>query len=102
MQDKSRALSIAKVVLVSTSMKEIIYKKLSDELRCEHLEVIDESHLHAGHAGNTMSGESHFRLIIKSEGLSLMPKVQAHRKIYEILAAEIPKIHALAIEISKV
>lgn len=64
-----------------------------------HFEIIDESHLHAGHAG-AKDGASHFRLIIASdqfEGLSTLAK---HRLIYEHVQDLIPHpIHALAIEL---
>lgn len=64
-----------------------------------HLEVIDESHLHVGHAG-AEGGASHFRLIIGSEqfeGLSMLAK---HRLINKQLSDLIPHpIHALAIEL---
>lgn len=64
-----------------------------------HYELIDESHLHAGHAGAS-TGASHFRLIIGSdqfEGLSTLAK---HRLVYEHVQDLIPyPIHALAIEL---
>ena len=64
-----------------------------------HLEILDESHLHIGHAG-AQGGASHFRLIIGSdqfEGLSTLAK---HRLINQQLSDLIPHpIHALAIEL---
>ncbi len=63
----------------------------------KHLQIEDESHLHAGHAG-AASGGGHFKLtIIASEfkGLSLVAR---HRAIYAALNQHIPKeIHALTI-----
>jgi BolA protein len=81
-------------------MKERIVKKLNAELAPLHLEVIDESHHHAGHAGAAPGGETHFKVIIKSEQLNELSQVNAHRKIYQILADELKeRVHALAIEI---
>ena len=68
-------------------------------LNPNYLEIIDESHLHAGHAG-AKDGASHFRLIIGSdqfEGLSTLAK---HRLINKQVSDLIPHpIHALAIEL---
>lgn len=64
-----------------------------------YLDVIDESHLHAGHTG-APRGASHVRLIIDSdqfEGLSTLAK---HRLINEQLKDLIPHtLHAVAIEL---
>ena len=56
--------------------------------------------MHAGHNGFDGSGESHFRLKIKSAELANIAKVRAHQKIYKALADEMQVIHALAIEIN--
>ncbi|WP_310460805.1 BolA family protein [Sphaerotilus sp.] len=61
------------------------------------LEVIDESHLHAGHAG-AASGR-HFRVRIRSERFAGMTRIARHRLVYDAVAELIPQgIHALAIE----
>ena len=49
---------------------EIIKNKL-EKLEPALLEIIDESHLHAGHAGARDGGESHFRVNIVSEFLMI-------------------------------
>ncbi len=62
------------------------------------LELTDESHLHAGHAG-AASGGGHFRLLIVSEQFRGLAVLARHRRVYESLAAMIPQeIHALSIE----
>jgi BolA-like protein 1 len=61
------------------------------------LNLMDNSHQHAGHAGNDMDGESHFELEIVAaafEGLSL---VKRHKLIYMVLGDIMPQIHALQI-----
>lgn len=64
-----------------------------------HLEVIDESHLHVGHAG-AQGGASHFRLIIDSEQFEGLSTLAKHRLINKQLSDLIPHpIHALAIEL---
>lgn len=63
----------------------------------QSLQVINESHLHAGHAG---AGEgSHFRVKIVSEQLTGLSRVARHRLVYDALRDVIPQgVHALAIE----
>lgn len=60
------------------------------------LEIIDESALHAGHAGN--KGGGHFNLKITSSHFCKKSQIMRHRLIYQMLADLIPnQIHALSI-----
>ena len=69
---------------------------LRESLAAEHVEVVDESHLHAGHAG-AREGGGHFRALIVSERFEGLNRVASQRLVYELLAAEMgPEIHALA------
>lgn len=62
------------------------------------LELIDESHLHAGHAG-AQSGRGHFRLHIRSPRFSGLNAVARHRLIYATLGTLMQtEIHALSID----
>ena len=64
------------------------------------LEIINESHRHAGHAGDDGSGESHFRLRIAAPAFAEMSRVERHRAVHAALGPEITgRIHALALEI---
>ncbi len=64
----------------------------------QYLEIRDESHRHAGHAGAHPEGESHFRVIIVSDAFSGKPLVQRHRMVNEVLAELLrERVHALAI-----
>ena len=66
-------------------------------LPAQRLEVIDDSHLHAGHAG-AREGR-HFTLRITAERFNGLSRVARHRLIYDALQLLIPRgIHALAIE----
>ncbi len=65
-----------------------------------HLDVINESALHSGHAGDDGSGESHWRIVIKASGLDDMSRIARHRAIHAALGKDIiGRIHALAIDI---
>lgn len=78
-----------------------IYQALSTEFSPEHLEVIDESEQHRGHAGYQDGGESHFRVIIRAAQLGEMSRINRHRAVHKALGADlVGEIHALALEIS--
>ena len=79
--------------------KDTITKKLSEAFNPENLDVIDESHLHEGHAGHKPGGETHFRIYIVSKAFEGKTRIDRHRMINSILAAELAGgIHALAIK----
>jgi BolA protein len=73
-----------------------IEAKLREALDARHVEVEDESHLHAGHAG-AASGGGHYRAIIVSERFNGLGKVQAQRLVYQALGDMMQaEIHALS------
>ncbi len=75
-----------------------IERRLKETLNPVHLEVIDESHRHAGHAGAHPEGESHFHVVIVSEAFAGKPLVQRHRLVNEALGELLrERVHALAI-----
>jgi BolA family transcriptional regulator, general stress-responsive regulator len=62
------------------------------------LEIEDESHRHAGHAG-AAGGMGHFRIRIVSEAFGGLSAVARHRKIYGALGDLLKTdVHALAID----
>jgi BolA family transcriptional regulator, general stress-responsive regulator len=62
------------------------------------LDVRDESHLHAGHAG-AVGGQSHFRVRIVAEAFRGLPALARHRLVYAALGDMLQTdVHALAIE----
>lgn len=80
-------------------VRDAIVQKLSSKFAPTHLEVIDESSRHQGHAGSRPEGETHFRVRIASPLLT-GTRVTQHRAIMETLDAELKGgVHALAIEV---
>ena len=77
---------------------EKVKEKIGKKLDLQEVTVIDNSSLHSKHKSYSPD-KFWLKLIIKSEKLKSMKKIEAHRKIYSILQDEIKKIHALEIEI---
>ena len=76
-----------------------IRTKLEAALAPDSLEVIDESHHHAGHAGAREEGESHFRVEVVSSDFEGQNRIARQRLIYKALAHEMATdIHALNID----
>lgn len=82
------------------NIAEIIEQKLRAALTIDSMELVDESHKHAGHAGAPAGGESHFRLRVVSPDFIGKNRVARQREIYTILKEEMAgKIHALSLDI---
>ena len=78
---------------------EKVKAKINKTLNPEQILLIDNSSLHAKHK-TFDSNKFHLKLIIKSEKLKKMGKIDAHKAIFSILNDEMKnKIHALEIEI---
>ena len=77
--------------------REDIASALAKALAPSRLEVQDDSHLHAGHAG-AREGR-HFSVRIAAEAFRGLPRVRRHRLVYDAVASLMPQgIHALAID----
>ena len=80
------------------SVAATIRQKLSDRLAPLRLEIIDESHRHAGHAGAQPEGETHFAVTVVSDAFTGLGRVARQRLVYQILADELAtRVHALAL-----
>lgn len=89
------------------SIQATIEGKLTQAFAPERLNVINESHLHAGHhhveEGHEShfdgTGETHFRVRIVSASFAGMSRIERHRAVNELLTPELKAgLHALAIE----
>lgn len=80
-------------------MEETIKTKIQKAFAPDYLQVINESGLHRGHAGDDGSGQSHFKLIVVSDALTAMSRIDRQRAIYNVLREEMKEqIHALSIQ----
>ena len=79
-------------------MREELEARLRDRLKATHVEVIDESHLHAGHAG-ARDGGQHFRAVIVSEEFAGLNRVRSQQLVYQSVDEWMGKeIHALSMK----
>lgn len=75
-------------------------RRLRAALTVGTVEIIDESHLHVGHAG-ARDGRGHFRLRLSAAEFEDLPMIRRHRLIYDALGDLMQTdIHALTIEAS--
>jgi BolA protein len=82
-------------------VKDQIAEKLNAALAPQSLDVEDESQNHAGHAGHRPGGQTHFRVYIVSDAFRGKSRLERHRMINQLLAAELAGgVHALAIHAS--
>jgi BolA protein len=80
------------------SVKKRIREKLERALAPTALEVVDESHLHAGHSGARPQGETHFRVEVASAAFIGKGRLDRHRMVNSLLSEELASgVHALAI-----
>jgi len=81
---------------VSEERRARIEKELRERLAAVHVDVIDESHLHAGHIG-AQDGGGHFRAVVVSTRFEGRTPVQRQRLVYEALEDAMGnEIHALS------
>ncbi|MFZ5608179.1 MAG: BolA family protein [Pseudomonadota bacterium] len=79
-----------------------ITQRIEDKLRAGlaplRLDIIDESHLHQGHAGHRPGGETHFKLVIVSPAFAGLGRVARQRLVHGLLKAELDeRVHALSL-----
>ena len=79
------------------TVAQTIETKLRAAFEPQRLAVIDESHLHAGHAGARPEGETHFRIEVVSSEFLGKSRVDRQRMVNKVLQEELAgPVHALA------
>jgi len=102
---KHHPLVFAPIFRDLTMIRKTIEEKLTKTYAPDHLEVIDESHLHAGHAGveptaDGQSGETHFRVRMVAAQFDGVSRLQRQRGVMDVLKAELEaSVHALALKL---
>ena len=81
------------------AISDAIQQKLSSAFSPSRLEIEDDSERHAGHAGASPRGESHFNVLIESVAFAGASKVARQRMVYRELAEELAgPLHALSVK----
>jgi BolA family transcriptional regulator, general stress-responsive regulator len=75
-----------------------IRQKLTERLAPTRLDIVDDSHRHAGHAGAHPEGETHFTVTIVSPAFTGLSRIARQRLVYETLRSELAtRVHALSL-----
>ena len=78
--------------------RERLAGRLEDGLGPDHLEVIDDSHHHAGHAG-AADGRGHFTVLIVSQRFAGLSTLERHKLVYQVVGDMMTTdVHALSIQ----
>lgn len=81
------------------SVRARIAAKLQAAFAPNHLEVLDQSEDHRGHAGARPGGETHFRVEIVADRFAGLGRLARHRLVNDALAEELAgRVHALSIQ----
>lgn len=77
------------------NIEQQIKKKVEAAFEPEYLELLNESHMHAG-----IATDSHFNLLLVSRRFKDLRKVQRHQAVYSLLNEELSgPVHALALHL---
>lgn len=80
--------------------RERLIERLTVSLAPTTIEVVDESHRHAGHAGARPGGETHYQVEIVSQRFAGMSRIARHRLVHEIVHDEFENgLHALSLKL---
>jgi len=87
---------------------ESIKEKLKENFNPTQLEVIDQSHLHAGHGGaaehsaafpdKDMTAETHVHVVIVANAFAGMNTLAKHRAVLEAVSEDVDRLHAFSLE----
>jgi BolA protein len=77
---------------------ERLRRRLTEAFAPQRLEIVDESHRHAGHAGARPGGETHFRVTVAAAAFVGQNRLARQRAVYAVLAEELAGgVHALSL-----
>ena len=81
------------------AIKDEIEARLGAAFNVTELQVLNESHRHAGHGGDDGSGESHFAVKLHAPELAALGRLARHRAVQAALGDINTRVHALALDI---
>lgn len=79
-------------------VEESIRERLRGAFAPSELQVVNDSHRHAGHGSSPQTGESHFSVVVVSIAFAGKSRLERHRMVNAALAEELAgPVHALAV-----
>ena len=81
------------------TVKDDITLALNAAFQVTSLQVVNESHKHAGHSGDDGTGESHFAIYLRAPELTGMSRVARHRAVHAALGELNQRVHAIALDL---
>jgi BolA family transcriptional regulator, general stress-responsive regulator len=85
--------------LAKMNVADDLIQRLTAAFGPSRLEVVNESHKHAGHAGDDGTGESHFKVTIRAPAFADLTRVARHRAVHAAIGDLNTRIHALALDV---
>ena len=86
---------------MSGTVAEEMRALLEEAFAPTNLEIINDSHHHAGHSGDDGSGESHFTVVIEAAAFASMSRLARQRAVIAALGDIVgQRVHAVAIKVS--
>ncbi|MGL6208597.1 MAG: BolA family protein [Paracoccaceae bacterium] len=81
------------------TVDELLKTRLEAAFAPEVLEIVNDSHRHAGHSGDDGSGASHFSIKLRSAVLAPMGRIARHRAVHAALGDLNTQVHAIALDL---
>ena len=82
-------------------MDDLIKHLIEENLNPVDFKLVNESHKHAGHAGDDGSGQTHYKLIVVSKDFTGKSRIERQRSVFEILQPAFSKgLHAVSMKLS--
>lgn len=81
------------------AIKDEIEARLRQAFSVTALDVVNESHRHAGHGGDDGSGESHFAVMLRAPELAPLGRLARHRAVQAALGDINTRVHALSLDL---
>lgn len=83
------------------NIRDTMITKLTEAFAPQSLEIEDESHKHAGHAGARPGGQTQLRVQMVSGAFAGKSRIERHRLVHTVLADELrEQVHALALSLN--
>jgi BolA family transcriptional regulator, general stress-responsive regulator len=80
------------------SVSDELKARLTDAFSPTALQIVNESHHHAGHSGDDGTGESHFKVMIRARAFAPLGRVAQHRAVHAAVGDLNTRIHALSLD----